>query len=152
MIQRIQTIFLLLAAIAQALFLAYPISYYILESNEAITYYAAGYKNTAGELIAPTLPIHILAWAILGLILTSIFLYKKRILQIRICIYSILLNLGMIGLLVIQTANFSKINAVNAHSYNFTMVLPIAIIILIFLAFRGIRKDELLVKAYDRLR
>jgi hypothetical protein len=32
------------------------------------------------------------------------------------------------------------------------MVLPVILLILSMLAYRGIRKDELLVKSYDRLR
>lgn len=152
MIQRIQTVFLLLTVIAQGVFLGLPLSRFSMENNMGIDMFANGFKNTNGEMIMPTYALLILACAILALGFVTIFLYKKRILQIRLCIYNMLLNVGMIGMLVMQISSFIKNNEVAAHSYAPALVIPAVVIILLFLAFRGIRKDEVLVKAYERLR
>jgi hypothetical protein len=153
MIQRIQTIFLIAASILQVLFISLPLSHFAL-TDFNVALFAVGFKETsaAGNILLATTPIYLLCWAILFLSVTSIFLYKKRILQMRFSIYTILLNMGLIGLLFFNISNFLNNNVVEAHSYTPTLALPIVNIILLFLAFRGIRKDELLIKAYDRLR
>lgn len=152
MIQRIQSIFLLLAIIAQSVFLAMPVSKFIMEDNSEISLYANGFKNASGDVFLPTWALLILAVVILVLSLFTLFQYKKRILQIRFCIYNMLLNLGMLGMLYMQISTFTKNNEVTAQTYSPATVIPLVIIILLFLAFRGIRKDEVLVKAYERLR
>lgn len=153
MIQRIQTIFLLLTVIAQGFFLGMPLARFLMENDMAINLFATGFKNAEnGETVLSTAALLLLACAILTLSIVSIFLYKKRILQIRFCIYNMLLNVGMIGLLVFQIYTFTKNNPVSANSYTPALAIPLAIIILLYLAFRGIRKDEVLVKAYERLR
>ncbi len=152
MIQRIQSIFLILSVIAQILFISLPLSHFIMENNDAMDLFARGFKNTSGEILFPTAPVYILSFAIVLLTIVSILLYRRRILQIRVCIYTILLNLGMIGLLIFQMSNFTKNNPVVSNSYDFALVIPLVNIILLYLAFRGIRKDEVLVKAYERLR
>jgi hypothetical protein len=153
MIQRIQTIFLFLTVVAQGVFLRAPLSRFFMENDMAINFFASGFKNAKnGDVVLATYAILLLACAILVLSIITIFLYKKRILQIRFCIYNILLNVGMIGMLIMQISAFLKNNEVSAHSYTPVLVIPIATIILLYLAFRGIRKDEVLVKAYERLR
>lgn len=150
MIQRIQTLFLLAAVVVQILFLSFPIAHFVVDSVN-LEFYAIGFKSN-GEVMAKTLPLFILSLAILFLTVVDIFLYKKRILQIRICMYTILLNIGLAGMMFLNISNFMKVNTVTANSFGAFLVAPAVSIILLFLAFRGIRKDELLLKAYDRLR
>lgn len=152
MLQRIQTLFLLAAAVIQIIFITLPLSNFLLENNDTIQLYSYGYKQSNNDLLFRTTPLLILCIIILLLTLLDIFLYKKRILQIRICIYNMLLNVGLIGLLAYSISGFLKDYPVIARSYSATLAIPVASIILLFLAFRGIRKDELLVKAYERLR
>ena len=152
MIQRIQSIFLLAALILQVIFISAPLANFFM-TDYTIAFYAKGFIDiSTGDNLFSTLPLHILCWGIPILTLVTLFLYKKRMLQMRICIYNILINIGLIGMLFMQMSAFQKNNEVNTSSYGIPMVIPIASIILIFLAYRGIRKDELLVKAYDRLR
>ena len=151
MIQRIQSIFLLAAAILQFIFLSFPISNFAL-TDFNVSLFAKGFKQTSGELLLATTPLYLLCLGILFLTIIAIFLYKKRIIQIRFCIYNMLLNLGLIGMLILNISNFMKNNTVEAYSYTPILAMPVVNIILLYLAFRGIRKDEVLVKAYDRLR
>jgi hypothetical protein len=153
MIQRIQTLFLLAAVALQILILSLPLAHFILPEIN-VKLFSIGFKEATEEadLLLATSPLYILCWAILVLKIITIFLYKKRILQIRFCIYTILLNVGLIGMLILSISNFLKNNPVDAHNYTAGLVIPLANIILLYLAFRGIRKDELLIKAYERLR
>ena len=152
MIQRIQSLFLLAAVILQILFISFPLSHFALEDFN-VDFFAVGFKQAiSGEVLLTTTPLYILCFGILFLTTVAIFLYKKRILQIRFCIYNMLLNAGLISMLILNISDFMKNNSVEAHSYSPILAMPIVSIILLYLAFRGIRKDEVLVKAYDRLR
>ena len=64
----------------------------------------------------------------------------------------ILISIGMIAMMVYYTwVAAHKFETVQTL-YQWRYVIPPIVIILQYLAFRGIRKDELLVKAYDRIR
>ncbi len=70
----------------------------------------------------------------------------------RLCIFLMLISVGMIGMMFFYTwVAGNKFDATQTL-YQWRFVIPPIAIILQFLAFRGIRKDELLVKAYDRIR
>lgn len=154
MIQRIQTLFLLVATALQIVFMLSPLTTFLMDTNETIKLYCSGFKLSDSEdvMILRSTSILILCVSILALTFFDIFLYKKRVFQIRICIYTILLNVGMVILLILTILKFMDNNAVSQKVYSVSLVIPIVNIILLFLAFRGIRKDEVLIKAYDRLR
>ncbi|QQS50612.1 MAG: DUF4293 domain-containing protein [Bacteroidota bacterium] len=153
MIQRIQSIFILVSAVLQVVFLKASLAQYFI-SNKVVDFYAMGFyvQPEKAEKIFSTFTLAILSWVILFLTAVSLFLYKKRMLQIRFCIYSLLLNIGEIGLILFFMNSFNGNFQPESHSYKLALVIPVANAILLYLAFRGIRKDELLVKAYHRLR
>lgn len=83
--------------------------------------------------------------------LVTIIKYKNRILQIRLCIFTILLLLGFYGMV------FFLINQVKDQFsadifLSVPVVFPVLSVILIFLAVRSIRKDIILLRSYDRIR
>ena len=86
---------------------------------------------------------------ILLLHVAAIFLYKKRILQIRFLVLSILLNVGLFGMFYFF-AYYSFDGA--KISFKIPVVFPIVSIILDYLAIRGIGKDEALIRSMDRIR
>lgn len=153
MIQRIQSLFILASAILQAVFLKASLAQYSI-SNKIVAFYAMGFygQPEKAEKILSTFTLGLLSWVILLITGVSLFLYKKRMLQIRFCIYSLLLNIGEIGLIFFYMNSFKGSFQPESHSYTLALVIPVANAILLYLAFRGIRKDELLVKAYHRLR
>lgn len=152
MIQRIQSLFIFAAVITTILFLYFPLSHFAL-TDFNVDFFTSGFKQAGtDELLLATTPLYMLCIGILFLSIIALFLYKKRILQIRFCIYNMLLNVGLIGMLALNINDFIKNNAVEAHSFSPFLAIPIVNIILLYLAFRGIRKDEVLIKAYDRLR
>ena len=154
MIQRIQTVYLFIALILLVLMFFIPYAE-LLASNEKIYYlYFDGIKILDAEnhkTVYSAIPLFFLIFFITMICFISIFLFKKRILQIRLCIFNILLMLGMEGLIFFYAFNAKgKLDAI-IH-FNFPVVLLAFSVILTYLAFRGIKKDEKLIRSYDRIR
>jgi hypothetical protein len=140
MIQRKQTIWLLIAAICAF-----------------ATYWLPIYKGTlAGGEKLLILPDHFLLFLIvfaLGILSAAIiFLFKNRPLQYRLCLLGVILALGALILEYTTAESFKQANTFLTGSYQLGAFLPILIIILLIFAARSIRKDEKLVKSVDRLR
>ena len=112
-------------------------------------------KQTLFLLVAVVLGlIHLLAWPLFviqllasALSLYTIFLYKRRPLQAKLCLCSVFINIiWYIALAVmIQSGEVSE-------DLPYTVCLPIIAAILCFLAYRGVIADERLVRAADRIR
>ncbi|HEX9509427.1 MAG TPA: DUF4293 domain-containing protein [Puia sp.] len=141
MLQRIQTLWMLLAVACAVGTLKF--SFY------------SGNKPNATPAAAPVFQSLTATGSILLLILTvllivagliNIFNYKNRKRQIWINIGLIFVSLLNIFLYYQQTKNFS------IGTYDLSAVLSLAIPICLFLAVRGIARDQKLVKSTDRLR
>jgi hypothetical protein len=82
----------------------------------------------------------------------SIFSYMNRPRQMRLTLFQMFFNLGLIALVVYYAwflrHNFSGVQNV----FQWRIVIPPVMLVLLILAFRGIRKDELMIKAYERVR
>ena len=114
-------------------------------------YYIFSAKGiTSGEdVIFNGLPITIFIGLITVLHLIIIFLYKKRILQIRLLAFTIVLLIGLTGLIIyFLYAGFDKVNVV----FKIPTVIPLVAVILDYLAIRAIGKDEALVRSINRIR
>ena len=99
-----------------------------------------------------TWPLTVFFMLVLFLAFLNIFFYKNRIRQMRICIFLIFLFAGMVGMIFYYLAIArNQLEAVRTL-HNWRIVIPLIAIIMVYLAFRRIRRDELLVKAYDRIR
>lgn len=138
MIQRIQTLFLLLASGAAFGALAVP--------------FASG---TGGSLFSDGVYMAndhiglIVCFAVAGaLTLAAIFLYKTRKVQSRLAAFSAVATLAAVGF---GGWVYWKSGAL-ATGWSFWVALPAAVIILALLARYYIRKDENLVRSMDRLR
>ncbi len=155
MLQRVQTVYLLVATVLMSLMLFLPMAEIAAEGSSIYSVLSKGWYITGGEFAEPvmlTWPVFILVLFLTLMPLINIFLYKKRKLQIRICVYSIILAFGLIGLIYYYFVIGFKPLDEPAYALSFPMVLPAIFIILIYLAFRGIRKDEILVRSLDRIR
>jgi len=129
-----------------------PVAELISESGEILSFNFTGFYVTEAGVtttISNQYSIMLFAIVICVLNLMIIFLYKSRVLQLRLCIYNILFLMGMAGV-----ALFVLFNVQNVQSVVFSLpaVFPVISIILHYLAFRSIRKDELIVLALSRLR
>jgi len=148
MIQRVQTIWMILAAIA--VFLTIKFSFYsgtlaIQSGTDAVTSMAT---DGSYHLVSATdnFLILILTSALGTGIIINIFLFKQRSIQIRIIIAAILVECLLIFLYIKETEKFSQGN------FNIWAILHILVIIFLIMASRGIYKDSKLVKESNRLR
>ena len=141
MLQRIQTIWLLLAA-------ACGFSMYKVSIFEATLANNVIYKLSATE----SLLLFAVLMSVACLSLIAIFLFKNRPLQSKIVLISILLSISAIALEVWQIEKYKSSATITKGTYEFGGLLPIVMTIFLILAARGIRKDEKLVKSLDRLR
>ncbi len=152
MIQRIQTLFLLGAVCVFALMLFMPLAEIL--TDEGVTYklLSKGLLTEDGEVVVETWPVFILVLISAALLFLNIFLYKNRKLQIRFCVYGIILGFGMIGLLYYFWVVLFRQLEVDSYWISIPVVFPVVAIIFIYLAFRGIRRDEIMVRSLDKIR
>jgi len=147
MIQRIQTVYLFISALLIASLL--KLKFADLSVNDTLyTFFARGIYS-GEELIFNGLAIFIFILIVALLHFAVIFLYKKRILQIRILVFTIVLLLGLFGMFFYFTyAGFNDAKV----AFKVPVVFPIVAAILDFLAIRAIGKDEALVRSLNRIR
>jgi glucan phosphoethanolaminetransferase (alkaline phosphatase superfamily) len=103
------------------------------------------------EQLENTLPItlNIFLIPLLSAIITGLF--KNR--SIQLFLSKILIALILLFIILLAFYSFSIINKYDASlTPGFKMMIPVIQLILAFLAYRGIKKDDDLVKSYDRLR
>ena len=136
MIQRIQTLYLLIAAgISAGLIFVFHLW---TDGREAIIFAKDDYTYLG----------LFLGSALLSLI--SIFKYKARKSQFMLGRLNIILNVILLGVFVYQSLNLS--GEINVSEKGIGMILPVFSIVCLVLANKAIKKDEDLVKSVDRLR
>ncbi|WP_452223794.1 DUF4293 domain-containing protein [Lacinutrix chionoecetis] len=136
MLQRIQSVYLLLAGAVSA---GLIFVFHLWITNENVKVFAVD------ELLYFSL---FLGSATLSLL--SIFMFKNRKFQFVLGRLNIILNFILLGLLVYQSLNVSGEALVSEKGIG--IFLPILSIVLLALANKAIKKDEDLVKSVDRLR
>lgn len=146
MIQRIQTIYLLAVIILIAQVFLFP---FLTFFNESESIALGALQISTGEYV---IPLAILFGIIIIIALTTIFCYKRRLLQARLTVINTFLLLGSIGLVVFFSWQMKASLPSHAIHYNFTCLSPVVAIIFNYLALRAIRKDEALVRSANRLR
>jgi uncharacterized membrane protein YczE len=147
MIQRIQTFFLLVATLLQALLL--KSNFYSLKVELNNVLYSAWQSINTGSNEIHTNILHIvLQFLLMGITLYTVFIYKNRPQQMKLCMYLIL------GTLLSFAFALYNLFTTNYSEYHFafgTYIISILVIIYIS-AYFFIRKDDNLVKSVDRLR
>ncbi|QYJ67655.1 DUF4293 domain-containing protein [Flavobacterium litorale] len=140
MLQRIQTVYLLIAFIASGVLpFLFPLwidetgaDYYFLNNVAFIALFGGSTTLSA----------------------VSILMYKNRKNQFVMGRLNIILNLILLGLFVYKSLSLSGETASESgvSEKGIGLILPIVSIVFISLANRAIKKDEELVKSVDRLR
>ncbi len=141
MIQRIQTIYLLLSSITSG-GLIFIFNLWISKGEKIFVLDLFSNKSISLQLI----PIMFCISSILAIV--NIFIFNNRKLQFVIGRILILINLFLLGLLIYQSLMISG----EISEKGIGMFLPILAILLLVLANKAIKKDEDLVKSVDRLR
>ena len=147
MIQRIQTVYLLISALLTGFLFLMPFAEIVKDG----AVYLFNFKGIVleGTLKENGFSISVLIGIILALHGVAILSYKNRIRQIRLIVFSILLMLGLFGMFFFFTYySFSDAQI----SFKISIVFPVVAIILDYLAIRAIGKDEALIRSIDRIR
>lgn len=155
MIQRAQSIYLLFVSILMIFMIVLPIAEIALNGGEIVIYHNYGIKSYSAEeakIIFSTAPVTILTCVIGLASFINIFFYNNRNLQMRICIYNFILLIGLLVLVYFYFTVMRKKLDIIDHTFKISIIFPIISAILTLLSFKGIRKDEALVRSYERLR
>jgi len=158
MLQRLQTLYLAIVAIACILLFFFPLANYYDEIQGNYKFFLYGIQSMDPEPKVTfssffTIPLVFLVVVSFIFTVSTIFLYKKRLLQIRICTFNVLTNIVLIMVIFFFYATRIKTMTLIEPDYNYVgMVLPLISLAFLVLASRAIRKDEALVKSADRLR
>lgn len=151
MIQRIQTVYLLLAAILLVICACIPVGTFYPDGIGAsmAMYNLCIITEDQGWQFGPCALFVLLALATVNSV-TTIFGYNNRKKQSSNCLVTIVILLAWVAYYVFYTFVLG-IEDTKFHM-EFPAVLPLIAIVLVWLARRGIQSDERLVRAADRIR
>jgi hypothetical protein len=141
MIQRIQTLWLLISTACAALFIFMPV-------------YKGVYLNGTQQVVSIRENLFLLAGsAILTTIsFLTIFLFKNRRAQKRFIILNILLIIGVFIAQYYLIEMFKKDNGIVQGDWQMIAILPLFMLLFHVFAYRGIVADEKLLSSADRMR
>ena len=150
MIQRIQTIYLLLVVALGVTLCFVPVVQLVTPEEAAelqiweLTAFGGAPLQGLWGLALATVLIPVLAFV-------DIFLFKKRLVQARLNIFTVMLCLGWYGVLALYIWLAKMSMGVDWHILPWASI-PLVCMVLTLMATRGILKDEALVRAADRIR
>ena len=144
MIQRIQTIYLLLATLLSggSIFL-----FNLWTTNEDVKFFVMDSFSSNNTLLVVMAVLFFLSAA---LTFVTVFQFNKRQLQFVLGRLTILTNFILLGILVYFSQNLSGEIIVSEKGIG--LLIPVLTIVLVVMANKAIKKDEELVKSVDRLR
>lgn len=143
MLQRIQTIYLLIAEILTVSLLFSKVATFLTSDGSELVLKYNGLYEVNGNIQTKIVN----AWPMASLVIISavigfliIFLYRHRLLQIRVCFFNMVMNFGV---LVLFAYYIYSISVVGKSTFVFSIidVFPLFSIVLYYLAYRGIAKD-----------
>lgn len=154
MIQRIQSVYLLIAAICSVVCLSLPVGRYVSDGLLSATMYNLWIvsADASGRSFASA-PLFVILLLSAALQVYTIFMYGNRKLQMRLCSFSALLVVGWYIVYAVMSMLYGGDAAAKAEfSPAISGALPAVSVILTVMARMAIRADERLVRAADRIR
>lgn len=154
MIQRIQTLYLLIVTALMAVTLFAPLAWFAGDAGQ-FGLYAFSLKTSAGEAVQPTVYMGAVLALACVLPFITIFLFNRRLLQVRLCVVEMVL---LVGAAIMEAAYYFLSYRVFAeltfHKQVLkpAIVLPLVCLLFAYLAARAVFRDELMVRAADRIR
>jgi hypothetical protein len=150
MLQRIQTVYLLLSALALTLTIWMPFAAF--DKNGSVSTFTIFGLSTTQQDLNSWFPYYIVIGLSVALSLFAITQFKKRKRQLNLGKINYLLLLTTIVMLFLDSDNIGQKLAIEKIQYGFGMYLPVVALAFTFLANRSIKKDEDLVRSVERLR
>jgi hypothetical protein len=162
MLQRIQTLFLVIALGAIAACFLLPLWLYSTadgaSSFEVYVYGLKAVKGGLGDMFINTQPLGVWPLAVIlaanaGLTIGGIFFYKNRPIQMKLTNYNFFLSLIFIAAAYLYIPyNINERVVTSVTTWQYGLILPLITTLALIIANRYIKKDENLVKSADRLR
>lgn len=181
MIQRIQSLWLVLAIVCLGLCFIFPAAEYsaidnatgqtiharldlIAHNSEAMPDQIMNLEDNIefGQNVSGFKTWPILTLAIVAIVIATVclFMYKHRVRQARMVMVGFMINLAYAFLLFFWAVdnygtaikNYMHLNEIDVITWSVGAYLPLASLVFLFLAQRAIKKDEAMVRAADRLR
>jgi hypothetical protein len=146
MIQRIQSIFLLLAGGASLGLFGLPLAKTPQPIEESAIFADAVYN------LNDQVALMVLFGLAGAMALIGIFLFRNRPLQMKVSLSALIINLGGLAFGAYYLSQNITEAGEKAIQDGLGMYLPLVSIFFAFLAYRFIRRDDKLVKSMDRLR
>ena len=146
MIQRIQTLWLFLAAMLNGLLFIWQLFRYNYPNMVYSPWQYEGVRNY--------IPLMILAALVTLMPLVTIFFFKDRKRQRGMVWLSILSIVAFIAVALMRASNL-KNGSLSITNFEYVIpgiLFPVAGMVFLVLALQGIRKDDKLIKSLDRLR
>lgn len=154
MIQRIQTLYLLVVSALMAVVLFVPLAWFAGDGGE-FRLHAFALRSLDGAAVQPTVYLGVLVAAACVLPFVTIFLFRRRLLQIRLCVVEAVLLIGaavMEGSYYYLGCRVFSGLAFHMQGMRAAIALPVVCLVFVWLAARAIFRDEVLVRAADRIR
>ena len=150
MIQRIQTLYLLVVVALGVALIWLPVVQFVTQ-EDSLQMQLWELNALGGVPIQGIWGLTLTTVLIPLLALVDIFLYKKRLLQARLNIFTVMLCLGYYGVLALYI--WPAKMTLDAEWYILPWAsIPLVCMVLTLMATRRILKDEALVRAADRIR
>jgi len=150
MIQRIQSLWLLLGALCAFLSLKFSLytgNVLVNEAKALRNLTGIGLTGNTDDVATQLNFISLLLLAATGILaIVTVFLFNNRKSQLRFGVISIVLSLAALAYLFLRTRDFTD------GTFSLTAIFYFVTPVFLILAARGIYKDEKLVKSMDRLR
>ncbi|MFD2286378.1 DUF4293 family protein [Pedobacter petrophilus] len=155
MIQRIQSIWLFLATLSLILMLFLPLATKVANGSESEIYTNGLHhifegKNGKALKAEVFLPLIIANVIVILMCFINIFNFKRRTLQKRVAIFTIIAIIGFAFWCSIYAKELP--GGIEGASFGIGAYLPALAILFIVLAIFGINKDERLIRSAERLR
>lgn len=144
MLQRIQSLFLLLAIILSG-GLSFYFSFWIDMAGKEF-YLLDLFELKDWKILS--IPISFVLSAILSII--ALIIFKNRKQQLKFNRFNLIVNLYLLGIIVILLLSIPGESQISEKGIG--LFLPVLVIVCLVLANKAIQKDEELVKSVDRLR
>ena len=160
MIQRVQTVYMLASVIAiLTMHFFWLASFAIPEATFELNSLGLVCQTKGFETDRMVWELFIVLLLMVALPLINIFLYKNRKMQLRVLIYTIILNVLYYGLIFWEcyrlkgeVAALSQGGVVDVHYNIMMLVMPAVSIFALIMAARGVIFDIALIKSLERLR
>lgn len=154
MIQRIQTLYLLIVTALMAVTLFAPLAWFGGDAGQ-FGLYAFSLKTPDGEAVQSTAYLGVVLALACALPFITLFLFKRRLLQIRLCVVEMVLLLGSVIMEAIYYfLSYRVFSEMTFHTQVLrpAIALPLVCLLFAYLAVRAVFRDEMMVRAADRIR